>query len=75
MNNESHLKFSIMYKKTSVDTYIGRVKEFPEILIESPNLFQLKKNLVGSIKHVIEKNKHFSSKYKNMTEESISICA
>ena len=45
------------HTETSDKTFIGKVAEFPEILIESDNLESSKSDLHGAINHVILKNK------------------
>jgi len=75
MSNTSHIKFTMMYRETSDNTFIGRVMEFPEIFIESPDMDTLKDDLKGAINHVILKNKHFSSQYQGMEQEDLELCA
>jgi len=48
--------FTMTSRKTSENTFIGRVVEFPEILIESLSIEELKEDLKGAIKHVVNKN-------------------
>jgi hypothetical protein len=56
-----NIKLTMMYRKTSNNTFVGRVMEFPDIFIESSNLAELKEDLKGAINHVILKNKDYSS--------------